>query len=467
MRTTRQEPATVGTRSATSRSKVVIARDRRSSSSRPRPRAASGSRSPIRDHGPAPAVIDPRASPGGPPRAPVSGADLPAVAAATSAGSRSSSVVVVTNACGRLAIRRTRWARRSGSSSEKTSSRRSSGGRPSCSVSRSSSASLNARIAVRCWPREAKPRQVAAAELEHEVVAVRPDQRRPVPDLLLRRLDETAGRASRGDSPGSAGAFVTYPTPSRAAPASSGAISACARASGPARSSRSRSRSATIAPPASRNVPSQNRSSSRDACSSRIERSRLFRCWRVRPYVARSRGVGRRALRRELVDGRPAETRRPGDEEHLLRGEDDGPEQAGEAGRTARDAVDADPLPALPAAPGRTRATSIVSVARRAFDAGQLAAPADELGVGRRPVRPAPGEQDDRLEEARLAGRIRPDDELRPGPEGGLERCVRPQVEDREAVSMDRVRVRLAGVVGSRVAIVVRTSVRSGMTTWT
>ena len=42
-------------------------------------------------------------------------------------------------------------------------------------------------------------------------------------------------RASRGVSPGSAGAFVAYEIASRAAPASSGAISAWARASGPAR----------------------------------------------------------------------------------------------------------------------------------------------------------------------------------------------------------------------------------------
>ena len=64
---------------------------------------------------------------------------------------------MVTNACGRAEIRRTRCARRSGSSSEKTSSSSRSGGRPSCSVRRSSSASLNERIAVRCWPRDANP----------------------------------------------------------------------------------------------------------------------------------------------------------------------------------------------------------------------------------------------------------------------------------------------------------------------
>src|SRR4051812_2564491 len=56
------------------------------------------------------------------------------VEAATRDASRSSVVVVVTNACGRAPIRRTRWARRSGSSSLKTSSSRSSGGRPAAAA---------------------------------------------------------------------------------------------------------------------------------------------------------------------------------------------------------------------------------------------------------------------------------------------------------------------------------------------
>jgi hypothetical protein len=43
-----------------------------------------------------------------------------------------------------------------------------------------------------------------------------------------------------------------------------------------------------------------------------------------------------------------------------------------------------------------------------------------------------PGEQDDPLEEARLAGSVGPPDEVRPGPEGGLKLGVAPQVPDRE-----------------------------------
>ena len=41
-------------------------------------------------------------------------------------------------------------------------------------------------------------REVAAVELEHEVVAVRPDERRAVPDLLLGRLREPPGERVPG-----------------------------------------------------------------------------------------------------------------------------------------------------------------------------------------------------------------------------------------------------------------------------
>ena len=78
-------------------------------------------------------------------------------------------------------------------------------------------------------------------------------------------------------------------------------------------------------------------------------------------------------------------------------------------------------------------ATSIVSPSESALDPGQVAAPADQLAVGRRPVRAAPGQQDDRLEQARLAGRVRAPDELRAGAERRVERRVAPQVEQADA----------------------------------
>ena len=106
------------------------------------------------------------------------------------------------------AIRRTRWARRAGSSSQKTSSSSRSGGRPSSAVSRSSSASLRARIAVRCWPREANAARSRPSSSEREVVAVRADERRAVPDLLLGGLAPAGAPGRRAAvSPGGRGAL--------------------------------------------------------------------------------------------------------------------------------------------------------------------------------------------------------------------------------------------------------------------
>ena len=53
-------------------------------------------------------------------------------------------------------------------------------------------------MAVRCWPREANVGQVAAVELEGDVVAVRPDERRAVPELLLGRLGQAAAERVGG-----------------------------------------------------------------------------------------------------------------------------------------------------------------------------------------------------------------------------------------------------------------------------
>jgi hypothetical protein len=45
-------------------------------------------------------------------------------------------------------------------------------------------------------------------------------------------------------------------------------------------------------------------------------------------------------------------------------------------------------------------------------------------------VGPTPGKEDDRLEEACLAGGIRTEDELGTSPEGGVERGVSPEVDE-------------------------------------
>jgi len=47
-------------------------------------------------------------------------------------------------------------------------------------------------------------------------------------------------------------------------------------------------------------------------------------------------------------------------------------------------------------------------------------------------MRPPDREQDDRLEEGGLAGRVGPPDELWTGPEGEVERRVAPEIPDRE-----------------------------------
>ena len=114
------------------------------------------------------------------------------LAPATSAGSRSSGVVVVTIAWGSASMRRTRCERRSGSSSLNTSSSSSSGGR---AVERREEVELGeleredgrALLAAR---REGG--EVPTVDLEDDVVAVRPDERGAVPELLLGGLAQPA-----------------------------------------------------------------------------------------------------------------------------------------------------------------------------------------------------------------------------------------------------------------------------------
>ena len=214
-RSTRQAPAAAGTRSATSASNVAIARDRRSSSSSPRPRAASGMQVADPDHRPLPLAAhrdaSRRARPAADePRAVGLGADLPGAwrsPAARGRGRRASSSSRTPGAAPRSAGRGA--TRRSGSSSEKTSSSRRSGGRPSSAVS-----------------------EVELGQLEGEdrgpLLAARRERRRGRGRRARRRGRRGAGRssvepfqtsfsavstsrrasASRGDSPGSGGAFV-------------------------------------------------------------------------------------------------------------------------------------------------------------------------------------------------------------------------------------------------------------------
>ena len=191
------------------------------------------------------------------------------VDAATSAGSRSSSVVVVTNAWGSSPMRRTRCARRSGSSSLKTSSSSSSGGRPSAAASRSSCGQLEGedRRALLAARREAG--QVAPVELERDVVAVRPDERR--------RRSRAPSRRSRRAGAGGRRAVVSSGRRRRVGQVAQLEAALAGRDLGVRRGERPGQRRERRAPPVDdlrrprrRRTPSQKRSSSGAAAPSRI-----------------------------------------------------------------------------------------------------------------------------------------------------------------------------------------------------
>ena len=246
---------------------------------------------------------------------------------------------------------------------------------------------------------------------------MRPDERRAVPGLLLRRLLEAAASASRADSPGGAGAFVAYARRSGPAAASSGAISRVRGGQRPGEARGARWRSSTTAPPA--RGTSGPRSGARRGSPAPRGSPAAGRCAAGAPgRTSRAPDVGRRPLAGQPVERLPAERRRPRDEQHLLGGEQDRPEHAGQPCRAARDAVDADPLPGAAGAGPDERdldgsRASAGSPADAGLDPGELLAPADELALRGRAVRAAPGEEDDRLEEARLAGGVRAPHELR------------------------------------------------------
>src|SRR4029077_10495682 len=111
-----------------------------------------------------------------------------------------------------------------------------------------------------------------------------------------------------------------------------------------------------------------------------------------------------------------------GDEQHLLGREDDHPQDPGETSRASPQAIDPDAL----ATSGPSRACAHDRDLDRvgsddALDPREVGPPADELTVPAGPGGAAPGEQAHRLEQARLAGRVRAPDEVWPGPERGVE----------------------------------------------
>ena len=271
-------------------------------------------------------------------------------------------------------------------------------------------------------------REVPAVELEGEVVAVGADERRAVPELLLGRLREAPGerlarrlaRLGRGVRHVREAGARPRPGRSRRAPPASGPASSGEEPLPRVEDRRPRTRAAwRPRTAAGRGV----------ACSSRMARRRWLRCVRVRPYadeVRRHRpgSAGRRARRAPSVAA-PAGRRRgaspPG--RRRRRG---GPRRSAAARRGT-------PLTRIrlrpPAGPSRDerhvdlRGAAGVAARRPSTRAnGRL--PADHLGVGPRPVRRPARQQDDGLEEARLAGGVRAPDEVRARPERRLERVV-------------------------------------------
>ncbi len=180
--------------------------------------------------------------------------------------------------------------------------------------------------------------------------------------------------------------------------------------------------------------------------------------------------VGRRSLAGQLVEGGPAQRRRTGHEEHVLGREHDRAQCAAQGRRAPGNAVHADPFPG--AARGRADKHHLDRVALLRAGAGppdarlhprQLGAPAHKLAVGARAVGVAPGQQDDGLEQARLAGRVGTVDELGARPEGDVEGGVAAQIADRDPAQDRRLRGRPSGVeAGVRQEVV-----RTGITTWT
>ena len=175
----------------------------------PEARAVAGIRSPIRAIGRRRLVVvghdacpADQTGPLGP------GPDLPVVAIARRAGSRSSSVVVVTKAWGSAAIRRTRCARRSGRARRRR--RRAGGaagarrGRHEVELGELEGEDRGPLLAARREAARSRP-----ASSNDDVVAVRPDERGAVPDLLLGRLDEAPGERVPWRLAGRPAALVT------------------------------------------------------------------------------------------------------------------------------------------------------------------------------------------------------------------------------------------------------------------
>ena len=143
------------------------------------------------------------------------------------------------------------------------------------------------------------------------------------------------------------------------------------------------------------------------------------------------RTVGREATRGDPVQRPAAKGRGAGDQEHLLGREDHDAEGRRQGCGAARHAVDPDslsPTAGRGVAPRPHQRDFEGGLANRPLHAGDLGAPPDEVHIGRGPVRVPPGKEHDRLEEARLAGRVRTPEDLGSRSEPDVERSVAAKV---------------------------------------
>ena len=255
-----------------------------------------------------------------------------------------------------------------------------------------------------------EPGQVPPGQVEGEVVAVRPDDGRAVPDLLLGGLDEAPGEgvarrlAGRGRGVGD---VAQGQTAGRGLLRRDLAVGGRQRAR-PGVSSR-RSRASTTRPPVSRKVvvPEPQLVAGGGLLADRPQQA---------VALLERAAVGRRGRRR-----RPGSGPRPGRRWPPAAGTASRSTSSISSGansttrrcrpRTARpaaDAVDPDPLAAAAAVRAGAGDRDLEDVAPDPpLDPGEVATPADQLAVGAGAVRPAPAEQRDRLEQAGLAGGVR------------------------------------------------------------
>ncbi len=153
-------------------------------------------------------------------------------------------------------------------------------------------------------------------------------------------------------------------------------------------------------------------------------------------------GVARRQRARELVDHPSSEARRPGHQKHVLGREQDDSQPLFEGADAAGHPVHSQALALALSGGGAARSNDRELDRRRgivrgpltdsSLDPQRICTETHELRIGRRASRSTAGRQDDRLEEARLARRVRSEDEDRARREGDVERSVRPEIRDAE-----------------------------------